>query len=426
MREIAKHEHRHAVELLNRRTLRSPIDGVVMDRLLNPGDLAEAGTSRKPILKLVQVAPLRVEVVLPLEAYGKLKPNTVAEVMPEGLGAAYSATVTVIDSVFDSASGTFGVRLDAAQHQGQPAGRHPLPGRFPGAARPRDQGQAAAQGWRGAMSAPGLAPQPLHAHAEAVVAAMATMPSTMSMASMMVEAESSGSLYSMAQHTKDGEEKSDDLSRPASPRSSSAAVERSHSSVEKVEAGNAFGKTSAGLPATMVDNFLRPSSASSLKRPTPSMAKPASEPALAPPSDALNFPALGAAAKASTPAPMIGPAKGAWTKAPPSLVKSASSDTPLSHTPSRTPSAGTPSLKPSTPPSSSYSSMSAMSLSLMSACDDLGSMTPPDSCISSKNSPRGSSAARGRAQGLGEVVRHGAARGGRGAGGAGARRRLAD
>lgn len=122
-REIAKYEHRHAVDLLNRRTLRSPIDGVVMDRLLNPGDLAEAGTGRKPILKLVQVAPLRVEVVLPLEAFGKLKLNTAAEVLPERLGGRYGATVTVIDSVFDSASGTFGVRLTLPNAKGDlPAG----------------------------------------------------------------------------------------------------------------------------------------------------------------------------------------------------------------------------------------------------------------------------------------------------------------
>ena len=122
-REIAKYEHRHAIDLLNRRTLRSPIDGVVMDRLLNPGDLAEAGTGRKPILKLVQVAPLRVEVVLPLEAYGKLKANSLAEVLPEGLGGRYNATVTVIDSVFDSASGTFGVRLTLPNAKGDlPAG----------------------------------------------------------------------------------------------------------------------------------------------------------------------------------------------------------------------------------------------------------------------------------------------------------------
>ena len=122
-REVARHEHKHAINLLARRTLRSPIDGVVMDRLLNPGDLAEAGTGRKPILKLVQVAPLRVEVVLPVEAYGKLKLNSVADVLPERLGGKYSATVTVIDSVFDSASGTFGVRLTLPNSKGElPAG----------------------------------------------------------------------------------------------------------------------------------------------------------------------------------------------------------------------------------------------------------------------------------------------------------------
>jgi len=111
-REMAAYEHRLAVDLLNRRTLRSPFNGVVMDRMLNPGDLAEVGTGRKPILKLAQVEPLRVEVVLPIEAYGKLKTRASAEVIPEGLGGRYAATVVVIDSVFDSASGTFGVRLE--------------------------------------------------------------------------------------------------------------------------------------------------------------------------------------------------------------------------------------------------------------------------------------------------------------------------
>ena len=110
--EVAKLEHRQAISVLNRRTLRSPFDGVVTERLLNPGDLAESGSGRKPILKIAQVEPLRVEVVLPIAAYGKLKKRSTAEVTPEVLGGKYPATVSVIDGVFDSASGTFGVRLD--------------------------------------------------------------------------------------------------------------------------------------------------------------------------------------------------------------------------------------------------------------------------------------------------------------------------
>lgn len=122
-RDHASYEHRHAQDLLNRRTLRSPFNGIVLDRMLNPGDLAEAGTGRKAILRLVQVEPLRVEVVLPLAAYGKLKARGTAEVVPEGLGGRYTATVSVIDSVFDTASGTFGVRLELPNAGGKvPAG----------------------------------------------------------------------------------------------------------------------------------------------------------------------------------------------------------------------------------------------------------------------------------------------------------------
>lgn len=122
-RELAGHEHRHAQEQLNRRTLRSPFNGVVMDRMLNPGDLAEAGTGRKPILKLVQIEPLRVEVVMPLAAWGKIRTGAKANVTAEGLGLSQSATVKVVDTVFDSASGTFGVRLELPNAEGKvPAG----------------------------------------------------------------------------------------------------------------------------------------------------------------------------------------------------------------------------------------------------------------------------------------------------------------
>lgn len=111
-KQLAAAEYKHAQDLLNRRVLRSPFNGMVLDRMLNPGDLAEAGTGRKAILKLVQIEPLRVEVVLPLAAWGKLSTRSKAEVTPEGLGGRYAATVSVIDSVFDTASGTFGVRLE--------------------------------------------------------------------------------------------------------------------------------------------------------------------------------------------------------------------------------------------------------------------------------------------------------------------------
>ncbi len=79
--------------------------------MLNPGDLAENGTDTKPILTLAKIDPLRVEVILPVRLYGELHRGMAGVVTPVGMGGHYNATVTVIDRVFDAASGTFGVRL---------------------------------------------------------------------------------------------------------------------------------------------------------------------------------------------------------------------------------------------------------------------------------------------------------------------------
>ena len=66
----------------------------------------------QPILKLAQIDPLRVEVVLPETAYGKIHVGMVGTVTPEDLGGTYTAHVTVVDRVIDAASGTLGVRLE--------------------------------------------------------------------------------------------------------------------------------------------------------------------------------------------------------------------------------------------------------------------------------------------------------------------------
>ncbi|MGH8689047.1 MAG: efflux RND transporter periplasmic adaptor subunit [Burkholderiales bacterium] len=110
--QLAKLDYRHALDLLNLRTLRSPLDGVVMDRMLNPGDLTQSGTDMRGILKVAQTDPLRVEVVLPGDYYGKLKLGMTGLVTPEKMSGHYPAVITVIDRVFDAASGTFGVRLE--------------------------------------------------------------------------------------------------------------------------------------------------------------------------------------------------------------------------------------------------------------------------------------------------------------------------
>ena len=131
-RNLARLEYRHAVAQLKLRTLRSPFDGIVVDRMLNPGDLAESGTGRKPILRLAQLDPLRVEVVLPEEAYGKVHVGMTATVIPEGLEGRYTARVNVVDRVLDAASGTLGVRLELPNEQGTLPGGLRCEVEFPG------------------------------------------------------------------------------------------------------------------------------------------------------------------------------------------------------------------------------------------------------------------------------------------------------
>jgi RND family efflux transporter MFP subunit len=108
-KEIAQLEVLHVEEIVNQRTLRSPINGVVVERLLVPG---EYRNEQSPILTLAQIDQLRVEVFVPTARYGDIRVGSRAEVRPEApIGGAHAATVTVVDRVLDAASGTFGVRL---------------------------------------------------------------------------------------------------------------------------------------------------------------------------------------------------------------------------------------------------------------------------------------------------------------------------
>jgi len=132
-RRLAELELARQHELIRLKTIRSPVAGVVMERMQHPGELAEAGVGRKPILKLAEIDSLHVEVVLPAAAYGKVRLGQEVEVIPEiPAGFRHSATVKVIDRLLDAASGTFGVRLELANRNHRiPAGIR-CSARFPG------------------------------------------------------------------------------------------------------------------------------------------------------------------------------------------------------------------------------------------------------------------------------------------------------
>ena len=111
-----------AIAVLKRRTIRSPISGVVVDRMMSPGERVD----EEPILKVAQIDPLAVEVILPSSMFGSVTVGMRAAVVPEFPGdKVHVASVAIVDRVIDAASGTFGVRLALPNpHHEIPGGLH--------------------------------------------------------------------------------------------------------------------------------------------------------------------------------------------------------------------------------------------------------------------------------------------------------------
>jgi RND family efflux transporter MFP subunit len=122
-RRLAELDMNRAKEVLAQRSIRSPVNGVVVEVMLRPGELMSSN-QKDPIMRIVEIDPLNVELLLPVGQFGKVKVGQLAEVRPEEpVGGRYPARVEVVDRVVDAASGTFGVRLRLPNPGGRiPAG----------------------------------------------------------------------------------------------------------------------------------------------------------------------------------------------------------------------------------------------------------------------------------------------------------------
>lgn len=115
-RMLAKHELKKAQAVLGRCAIKSPISGVVVERYVSPGEYVNS----QPLLRVAQIDPLRVEVIIPAQMFGRIRPGMTATIMPEFPEyGEQTATVNLVDSVIDAASSTFGVRLELpnAEHK---------------------------------------------------------------------------------------------------------------------------------------------------------------------------------------------------------------------------------------------------------------------------------------------------------------------
>lgn len=107
--DTARLEVKRRELLYQQRFIKSPVNAIVVKRLLAPGEYVYEQT---PVISLAKTDVLNVEVLVPTRLYGDIFEGMRATVMPEQPeGTRYEATVDVYDKVMDAASSTFGVRL---------------------------------------------------------------------------------------------------------------------------------------------------------------------------------------------------------------------------------------------------------------------------------------------------------------------------
>jgi membrane fusion protein (multidrug efflux system) len=118
---LREEELRKEREILKLRTIVSPLDGVVVERRLAPGETIR--TDKSVVLRLAQIDPLHVEVIAPARLFGSVKVGMSGRVSSAFFPGTLSAKVVVVDRVIDAASGTLGVRLELSNPDNRiPAG----------------------------------------------------------------------------------------------------------------------------------------------------------------------------------------------------------------------------------------------------------------------------------------------------------------
>ncbi|MDH3273846.1 MAG: efflux RND transporter periplasmic adaptor subunit [Gammaproteobacteria bacterium] len=103
-------ERDRSARRLELRSIRSPVDGVIVEILLVPGESVE--DRAREIMVIAEVDPLNVEIILPAAQFGSVQVGTPADITPLLPGVPVrSAEVAVVDRTIDAASDTFRVQL---------------------------------------------------------------------------------------------------------------------------------------------------------------------------------------------------------------------------------------------------------------------------------------------------------------------------
>ena len=109
-RAIAGIEVDQSRALLEQKTLRAPVAGVVTERLTSPGEFRDPQQGH--LVTIARLDVLRVEAFPPIAYYAELDLGQQVTIRPEDpIGGAWPASIAIIDRVFDAATATFGLTM---------------------------------------------------------------------------------------------------------------------------------------------------------------------------------------------------------------------------------------------------------------------------------------------------------------------------
>ena len=108
-KRLYEYEYARAKAVVERRVIRSPISGVIVEQRAFPGEFV----NENPIVTIAQIDPLQVEAILPARFFGQFKEGMQASVIPEiNSDNPLEGTILAVDRLIDTASGTFSVHLE--------------------------------------------------------------------------------------------------------------------------------------------------------------------------------------------------------------------------------------------------------------------------------------------------------------------------
>lgn len=112
---LAEFQLKEARVRLSQRETRTPISGVVITRIKEPGEYVD----ELPFLRIATLNPMHAEVVLPAELYGSIKKSETVTLYTLGSDTPYKGKVKIIDPIIDAASNTFAVTIALNNDKGE-------------------------------------------------------------------------------------------------------------------------------------------------------------------------------------------------------------------------------------------------------------------------------------------------------------------